>query len=183
MSEPRQARLRPEFASLYQGVAPGRWLPAREMNELVGAARLGWTWPSGEPLRGRMLDPRHFEFRGGSVRPPSRQTRAMDTQHWRGSPSWWAAGVTEQTSVRQACLRPEYAGRYPLIPPGLWFPAKAMARLLAGEVHEQLNRQADRRALDPTHFQFRGGGNVNRPGYTRATDRSESWSAEGGRRG
>lgn len=177
MSEPREARLRPEFAPLYPGVPPDRWMPARELNQLAGAARLGWTGRP-EELRGRMLDPRHFEFRGGSLRPPSRQARTMDTAQ--GSPvaPWWAAGISVEDSVRQVCLRHEHAARYPLIPAGLWLPARPIAGLLAGRSLEPGHHPAGRRTLDPAHFQFRGGGDVPRATPTRATDRNGPRSGE-----
>lgn len=62
----REARLRPEAAHLYPGIPAGVWLPASEigatllMNHLRAAAapRLG----------NRLLDDRHFEFRGGASR-------------------------------------------------------------------------------------------------------------------
>jgi hypothetical protein len=178
MSEPREARLRPEFAHLYAGVSPDRWMPAREINDLAAAARLGWTGRPDQLVRGRMLDPRHFEFRGGSVRPPGRQMRAMDKEHSRRIAPWWAAGIAVEDSVRQACLRHEHAARYPLIPPGLWLPAKPIAGLLAGRSREPCHDSAGRRPLDPAHFRFRGGGDVPRATLTRATDRSISWRGQ-----
>ena len=180
MPEPREARLRPQFAPLYPGVPPDRWMPAREVNELAAAARLGGTGGAREVVRGRMLDPRHFDFRGGAVRPSGRHTRIMDTHQWRRTGPWWATGIAVQGPVRQACLRPEHAAHYPEIPPGLWFPAQALAGLLAGEPNQERHR-ADRRMLDPAHFQFRGGVNVARATYTRATDPNGSLSAEGRR--
>jgi hypothetical protein len=174
-SEFREARLRPEFAHLYPGITPDHWMPAREMNELVGSARLGWSGRPGELLRGRMLDPRHFEFRGGGVRPPARQTRAMDTDQWKRVTPWWAAGISGEGGVRQACLRHEHAERYPLIPPGLWLPAKPIAGLLAGKTPEPRHQAAERRPLDPAHFLFRGGVDEPRAAPTRATDRNDAW--------
>jgi hypothetical protein len=58
----REARLRPEFASLYPGVEPGVWLPATT----VGQQLLLWhlataVTPQGE----RLMAEEHFEFRGG----------------------------------------------------------------------------------------------------------------------
>ena len=58
----REARLRPEFASLYPGVEPGVWLPATT----VGQKLLLWhlatsVTPQGE----RLMAEEHFEFRGG----------------------------------------------------------------------------------------------------------------------
>lgn len=59
----REARLRLEFAALYPSIPPGTWIPAAE----AGARVLFALWernPSLE-LPGRLLDGRHFEFRGG----------------------------------------------------------------------------------------------------------------------
>jgi hypothetical protein len=58
----REARLRPEYASLYPGVEPGIWLPATT----VGQQLLLWhlatsVTPQGE----RLMAEEHFEFRGG----------------------------------------------------------------------------------------------------------------------
>jgi hypothetical protein len=176
MSEPREARLRPEFAPLYPGVPPETWMPAREMNQLVGVARLGWTGHPEDLVRSRMLDRRHFEFRGGSVRPPSQTARAMDTEP-RERVGWWAAGIARKGSVRQTCLRHEHAARYPLIPPGLWLPAKPIAGLVAARAREP-GHPAGRRTLDPAHFQFRGGGGQPRATSLRATDPNSSSNGE-----
>src|SRR5689334_1679404 len=171
-SEPREARLRPECACFYPGLTPDLWMPARQMNELAGAARLGWSGRPGDTVRGRMLDLRHFEFRGGSARPSARQTRAMDVEQWQRVASWWAAGISVEGPVRQVCLRHEHAERYPLIPPGLWLPAKPIAGLLAGKPRESRPPAAGYRTLDPAHFLFRGGADVPRATPTRATDRN-----------
>ncbi|HET7469079.1 MAG TPA: hypothetical protein VFJ81_05360 [Gemmatimonadales bacterium] len=66
----RQARLRPEYAALYPGVPANEWRPIGELLDCVAAARLRSGRRSGELLRGRPLDDRHFEFRGGGDRPP-----------------------------------------------------------------------------------------------------------------
>jgi hypothetical protein len=65
----RQARLLPEHATLYPGVPAGEWRPIGELLDCVAAARLRSGRRSGELLRGRPLDDRHFEFRGGGDRP------------------------------------------------------------------------------------------------------------------
>jgi hypothetical protein len=73
----REARLRPEYAELYGELAPGTWMPARELAEILvrraqAARRLS--------IHQRTLDPRHFEFRGGApeIRPPGARTRRTD---------------------------------------------------------------------------------------------------------
>ena len=62
MSPPREARLKPEFAGLYPDVAAGVWLLAAHVAETL--AILARKDPEGDVLR-RVLDERHFEFRGG----------------------------------------------------------------------------------------------------------------------
>jgi hypothetical protein len=82
-AERRQARLRPEFATLYPGVPVDQWRPIGELLDCVAAARLRGGRRSGELLRGRPLDDRHFEFRGGGDRPPGatgRPSRLSDHQ-------------------------------------------------------------------------------------------------------
>jgi hypothetical protein len=65
-STARQARLRPEFASLYPPLTPGVWEPAAEM----GARVLLWqVQQQGTAALGtRLLDERHFDFQGGWTR-------------------------------------------------------------------------------------------------------------------
>ena len=59
----REARLRPEFASLYPGVEPGVWLPATT----VGQKLLIWHLATAAPPQGeRLMTEEHFEFRGGA---------------------------------------------------------------------------------------------------------------------
>jgi hypothetical protein len=77
----REARLRQEFGSLYAGVPVNQWRPIGELLDCVNSARLRTGRRSGELLRGRPLDDRHFEFRGGeerAPRPPSVRTRMGD---------------------------------------------------------------------------------------------------------
>jgi hypothetical protein len=79
--ERREARLRPEFADLYQGVPANQWQPISELLDRVKAARLLGGRRSGELLSTRPLDDRHFEFRGGGTRAAERGTphsRATD---------------------------------------------------------------------------------------------------------
>ena len=59
----RQALLNSSFAHLYPGIPPGEWQPAAVMVDQVIALRM--TGSSASPTaRNRILDPRHFEFRG-----------------------------------------------------------------------------------------------------------------------
>jgi hypothetical protein len=60
----REARLRPEFASMYSGIEPDAWFSAAGLAELL-ITRLLREGVSGEELPQRVLDPAHFEFRGG----------------------------------------------------------------------------------------------------------------------
>jgi hypothetical protein len=58
----RQALLRSRFAHLYPGIAPGEWQPAAVMVDQVLALHQGSSHPT--ETRDRVLDSRHFEFRG-----------------------------------------------------------------------------------------------------------------------
>jgi hypothetical protein len=59
----RQALLRTGFTHLYPGIAPGEWQPATVMVNQVLALRSGTSGGTPEN-RDRVLDERHFEFRG-----------------------------------------------------------------------------------------------------------------------
>ena len=59
----RQALLKSGSAHLYPGIPSGEWQPAGVMADMVLALRPGTR--HGPPLaRDRVLDERHFEFRG-----------------------------------------------------------------------------------------------------------------------
>lgn len=65
----RQARLKREFADRYPGLDPGVWYPAAMVAEFCEA----WLSRHPRPADGaprRMLDPDHFDFRGGAPRGP-----------------------------------------------------------------------------------------------------------------
>ncbi|HET8836672.1 MAG TPA: hypothetical protein VFN08_18230 [Gemmatimonadales bacterium] len=75
---PREARLKPEFADLYPPLVPDLWETAAEM----GAKVLLWQvqQQGTDALNTRILDERHFEFRGGWYRGVETElrTRASD---------------------------------------------------------------------------------------------------------
>jgi hypothetical protein len=75
----RQARLKPQFASLYPGVVAGEWMPAWLLAEqLLARAEQQGMSPSE-----RVCVPGHMEFRGGGSRPPelrALRTRAVDAR-------------------------------------------------------------------------------------------------------
>ena len=61
--------------------------------------------------------------------------------------------------MREARLRPEYAELYPELIPGQWEPAARIAEVvLARYLLQQLTDGQPDRALNETHFEFRGGG-------------------------
>jgi hypothetical protein len=65
----REARLRPEFASLYPWMFPGVWYLAASVSS---AAR---DYEDGQAESERRLSPEHFEFRGAiRPRPPGPRT-------------------------------------------------------------------------------------------------------------
>ena len=75
---PREARLKPEFGELYPPLVAGIWETAAEM----GAKVLLWQvqQQGTDALSMRILDERHFEFRGGWYRGSETdlRTRASD---------------------------------------------------------------------------------------------------------
>lgn len=62
----REARLRPEFAAAYVGIEPGVWFSAAGLAEQMISQLLS-EGVSDEELPQRVLDPAHFEFRGGEA--------------------------------------------------------------------------------------------------------------------
>jgi hypothetical protein len=60
----REARLKPEFAAEYSGIEPGVWSSAAGLAERLITRLLREGVPDGE-LPQRVLDPAHFDFRGG----------------------------------------------------------------------------------------------------------------------
>ncbi|HEY9444520.1 MAG TPA: hypothetical protein VIQ25_14885 [Gemmatimonadales bacterium] len=63
--------------------------------------------------------------------------------------------------MREARLRPEYAELYPELVPGQWEPAARIAEVvLARYLLQQLTDGQPDRALNETHFEFRGGAEV-----------------------
>jgi hypothetical protein len=61
----REARLAPEFASLYPGIPAGEWQAASMLADCVLAGRL--LRGSSSALQGRVLPEEHFDFRGGDT--------------------------------------------------------------------------------------------------------------------
>ncbi len=59
----RQALLKSGFGHLYPGIPPGEWQPAAVMVRLVLLCRAGLR-NQAEVDPGRVLDERHFQFRG-----------------------------------------------------------------------------------------------------------------------
>ncbi|HJR17428.1 MAG TPA: hypothetical protein VJ808_11290 [Gemmatimonadales bacterium] len=60
----REARLKPAFADEYVGIEPGVWLSAARLAEQL-ITRLLREGVADEELPQRVLNPAHFEFRGG----------------------------------------------------------------------------------------------------------------------
>jgi hypothetical protein len=77
--EVREARLRPEFASLYPGVEPGAWQDVAALAEQMLTEHLLRPSP-GYGLSERVLAKEHFDFRGGNyaTRPRIARTRGTD---------------------------------------------------------------------------------------------------------
>lgn len=84
MSTPRgrQARLRPEYASLYPELKPGVWMPVEKLLSLVTDLIHKDRSKSGVITGRRLLHDEHFEYRGTSARPeglPAGHTRLSDS--------------------------------------------------------------------------------------------------------
>lgn len=80
----RQALLKSGSAHLYPGIPPGEWQPAAVMVDMVLALRSGSSHTS--RARGRVLDERHFEFRGrlsAGGQDDQRRTRLEDRRERR----------------------------------------------------------------------------------------------------
>ena len=71
----REARLRAEFAAQHAGIEPDVWFNAAGLAEQTIAKLLQEGVPDDELPR-RVLDPQHFDFRGGqaSTKAPSART-------------------------------------------------------------------------------------------------------------
>lgn len=65
----REARLKPDHADKYLGIEPGVWFSAAALAEQL-ITRLLREGVSDEELPQRVLDPAHFEFRGGEAGAP-----------------------------------------------------------------------------------------------------------------
>jgi hypothetical protein len=81
----RQALLKLGSAHLYPGIPPGEWQPAGVMADMVHAIRAG-TRRGAADSRDRMLDERHFEFRGrlsAGAQDDQRRSRLEDRQERR----------------------------------------------------------------------------------------------------
>jgi hypothetical protein len=76
-STAREARLRPEFAARYPEIEPDVWAPAAEL----GAKLLLWQVQQRgtAALNSRILDERHFDFRGGWYRGEATELRTRAT--------------------------------------------------------------------------------------------------------
>ena len=59
--------------------------------------------------------------------------------------------------IREARLRPEHAGSYPDIEPGVWTPAAGLARLVLDHgLYRHVPESKSDRPLPDAHFEFRG---------------------------
>ena len=80
----------------------------------------------------------------------------------------------EQPEVREVRLRPEFAGLYPGLEPGVWQDAAALAEQMLAEhlLRPSPGYMLSDRVLNKGHFEFRGGRRESRPriARTRRTD-------------
>lgn len=70
--------------------------------------------------------------------------------------------MTTDAPVREARLRPEYAGLYPGVEPDVWYTAATLAGHLLARflAQERAKRSLPERILDDQHFEFRGAGGL-----------------------
>ena len=75
--------------------------------------------------------------------------------------------------MREARLRPEFADLYPELTPGHWEPAARIAEVvLARYLLQRMTDAPGDRALNETHFEFRGDAGPERSeAHGRAADR------------
>lgn len=81
----RQALLKSGYAHLYPGIPPGEWQPAAVMADLVFTLRPVSRHVTSQ-ARSRVLDERHFEFRGlpsAGTQDDQRRTRLEDRRRRR----------------------------------------------------------------------------------------------------
>ena len=77
--------------------------------------------------------------------------------------------------MREARLRPEFADLYPELTPGQWEPASRIAEVvLARYLLQRMTDAPGDRALDETHFEFRGGAEPDPGSQRRRADRFKS---------
>ncbi len=70
----REALLKQEYAALYPGLHAGVWYPAAHVAEYFLTQFTQLPDASGD-MRDRILDERHFEFRGGPAAPQPDEPR------------------------------------------------------------------------------------------------------------
>jgi hypothetical protein len=79
--------------------------------------------------------------------------------------------------MREARLRPEFAQLYPELTPGQWEPAARIVEVVLARylLRQMTETPTPDRALDESHFEFRGGADPERgPARERAVDRPRS---------
>ena len=148
----REARLLPEYASLYPGLKPDRWYAVTRLAKRVGC-------PPGSALREIIHS--HFEFQGGL------QQR---------NPAWPFLRQREDdlpvalsgAGERLGRLRYDYAQLYHPVRPEQWLPARDLRDQVVG-IREQereaspgwtMSREESApsgRTLPDEHFEFRSG--------------------------
>jgi hypothetical protein len=77
---------------------------------------------------------------------------------------------------REARLRPEYAGLYPGLEPGVWLPVETLLRYVADLIYQDRSKSGvitGNRLLHQEHFEYRGTSARPEglpPGWTRLSD-------------
>lgn len=78
-SKQRQAQLQQAYAGLYPGFPCQEWRPVGEVVERMAVARLRRGPRAAGLFRKRLLDARHFDFRGGRPERAGRELRSRSS--------------------------------------------------------------------------------------------------------
>ncbi len=160
---PREARLRPEYASFYRALKAGRWYPVRRLLKRI-------HWQPGSARR--QILHAHFEFQGGLH--PRNPAWPFLRQREDDEPVAAPAAVE-----RQGRLLRVYAQHYRRIRPEQWLSARDLrdevVELREQESQEKPAWQRESAALGRTlpdeHFEFRLG--TSDPGMPRLRTRRD----------
>ena len=99
----REARLKPQYADEYPGIAPNVWMPAKELARNL-VARVHARRKEGRYTR--TFDPTHFEFRGDGG--PRRRPRSRSTDIRVGDTDALEIGIIAPSAHQDQDARSRY---------------------------------------------------------------------------